>query len=328
MKTIFTFITSLTFMLFVSAQSTFQMAKVTEEGEFMVQEFQAPENLINPNDIDVEPFMTFSRPAFQYSKNSRGLTLADLDGDGVDELLIGIDTKFFAIKGDGSLLFELDVEGPVLYPPAVADLDGDGDLEIVFNFGFSTLTNGVYVLDHEGNVLDGWPKTHSTLSSNAPAVADLDDDGVMEIITAERVSGTSALIHVYKLDGTEFNSNWPYDIGSVSCFTPSIGDIDNDGVKEIIVAGYNTGLFAINPEGVVLPGFPVYDPSVAYSYQSPILVDLDGDDGLEIVGANHGDASAFYVMKNDGTYADGWPYAIGNWTYAPPTVADVDGDGV
>lgn len=328
MKKIFMFITNLTLIGFVSAQTNFMMAKVNENGEFSVEEIQGPEGFLNPNDVDPEPFMTFEAPAFQYSKNSRGLTLADLDDDGVDELLIGINDKFFAIKGDGSLLFELDVEGPILYPPAVADMDGDGDLEIVFNFGFSTLTNGTYLLDHQGNVLDGWPRTHSTLVSNAPSVTDLDDDGIMEIITAERISGTSAFIHVLKLDGTPLNASWPYDIGSVSCFTPSVGDINNDGIKEIIVAGYNTGLFAIQPDGTVLPGFPVYDASVAYSYQSPVLVDLDGDDELEIVGANHGDASAYYVMKNDGTYADGWPYGIGNWTYAPPTVADVNGDDV
>src|SRR5690606_13215862 len=302
--------------------------KVNEDGELSVEEIQAPENLLIPNEIDPEPFMTFEAPAFQYSKNTRGLTLADLDSDGVDELLIGIDEKFFAIKGDGSLLFELDVEGPILYPPAVADMDGDGDLEIVFNFGFSTLTNGTYLLDHEGNVLDGWPRTHSTLASNGASIADLDDDGIMEIITAERIDGTSALVHVFKMDGTELNSSWPYDIGSVSCFTPSVGDINNDGIKEVIVAGYNTGIFAIQSDGVVLPGFPAYNPSVAYSYQSPILVDFDRDDNLEIVGANHGDASAYYVMKNDGTYAAGWPYPISSWTYAPPTVADVNDDGV
>lgn len=328
MKKIFTFITNLTLIGFVSAQASFMMAKVNENGEFSVEEIQAPEVLLYPNEISPDPFMTFEAPAFQYSKNTRGLTLADLDNDGVDELLIGIDQKFYAIKGDGSILFEVDVEGPILYPPAVADMDGDGDLEIVFNFGFSTLTNGTYVLDHQGNALDGWPRTHSTLISNAPALADLDDDGIMEIITAERISGTSAHIHVFKLDGTELNANWPYDIGSVSCFTPSVGDINNDGIKEVIVAGYNTGIFAIQPDGTILSGFPVYDPSVAYSYQSPVLVDLDGDDELEIVGANHGDASAYYVMNNDGTYADGWPYAIGNWTYAPPTVVDLDGDEV
>lgn len=328
MKKIFTFITNLMLIGFISAQANFKMAKVNENGEFSVEEIQVPEFFLIPNEVDLEPFMAFGAPAFQYSKNTRGLTLADLDNDGIDELLIGINQKFFAIKGDGSLLFELDVEGPILYPPAVADIDGDGDLEIVFNFGFSTLTNGTYLLDHEGNVLDGWPRTHSTLVSNAPALSDLDDDGIMEIITAERIDATSALIHVLKLDGTPMNANWPYDIGSVSCFTPSVGDINNDGIKEIIVAGYNTGLFAIQADGVVLPGFPMYDASVAYSYQSPVLVDFDGDDELEIVGANHGDASAYYVMKNDGTYADGWPYPIGNWTYAPPTVADIDGDEV
>ena len=327
MKKVFTFITNLTLIGFVSAQATFMMAKVNGSGEITVEEVEGFQTLVTPNEINPEPFMTFEAPAFQYSKNTRGLTLADLDNDGVDELLIGINDKFYAIKGDGSILFEKSMLGPVLYPPAVADLDADGNLEIVINYGFSTLQNGIVVLNHQGNEMPGWPKAFgTTLVNNAPTVADLDDDGVYEIITAQRASGTSALIHVYNLDGTYFNENWPYDIGSVSCFTPSVGDIDNDGTKEIIVAGYNTGLFALKPDAGILPGFPVVATGVAYSYQSPVLVDLDEDGDLEIVGANHGDNSTYYVREHDGSYRTGWPYAIGNWTYAPPTVADVDGD--
>lgn len=328
MKKLFTIPIFLTLTTAFS-QTLMKQANLDSEGNLYVQDIYVPENLFNSNfNVDIEPFLSFGTPAFQYSKNTRGLTLADLDGDGIDELLIGINTKFFAIKGDGSLLIEKTIPGPMLYPPAVADLDGDGNLEIVLNYGFSTLQNGINVLDHQGNELPGWPKTFgTTLVNNAPTVADLDDDGNYEIITAQRASATSALIHVYNLDGTYFNENWPYDILSVSCFTPSVGDIDNDGTKEIIVAGYNTGLFALKPDATVLPGFPVVAAGVAYSYQSPMLVDLDGDGDLEIVGANHGDNSGFYVREHDGSYRAGWPVAATGWTYAPPSVADVNGDG-
>lgn len=324
------FILSLFLTLTTSfSQTQMKRAGLDSQGNLFVESFEVPEGTFKaPTEIDPEPFLWYGATAFQYSKNTRGLTLADLDGDGVDELLIGLNTKFVAIKGDGSLLFEKTMPGPVLYPPAVADLDNDGNLEIVINYGFSTLQNGITVLDHLGETMDGWPKAFgTTLVNNAPTVSDLDDDGTYEIITAQRASGTSALIHVYNVDGTYFNENWPYDILSVSCFTPSVGDIDNDGTKEIIVAGYNTGLHAIRPDGSLSPGFPVANAGVAYSYQSPILVDLDGDGDLEIVGANHGDNSAYYVREHDGNYRTGWPKAVSSWTYAPPTVADVDGDG-
>lgn len=327
MKKLFTFFIFLTLTATYS-QYLYYRASVDDLGNCLVESFESPIPSLKNLEIEPEPFLNFGQPAFQYSKNTRGLTLADLDGDEVDELIIGINTKFYAIKGDGSIYFEKTVAGPILYPPAVADLDGDGDLELVVNYGFSTLQNGITVFDHEGNELPGWPKSFgTTLVNNAPTVADLDDDGNYEIITAQRASASSALIHVFNIDGSYFNENWPYDILSVSCFTPSVGDIDNDGVKEIIVAGYNTGLFALKPDASLLAGFPVVATGVAYSYQSPILVDLDGDGDLEIVGANHGDNPGYYVREHDGTYRTGWPKSAPGWTYAPPTVADVDGDG-
>lgn len=330
MRTILTLFLVACMTQFSIAQSTYKMATLNEDGTLSVQsvELDYPQYL-NPTDVSPIPFMKFRRAAFAYSKNTRGLTLADLDMDGVEELLIGINNKFYAIKGDGTLLFEVPVNGPILYPPAVADIDGDGDLEIAVNCGFATTQSGVYLIDHQGVVMPGWPKTFSSsLVMNAPTMADLNGDGQLEILSTERVTSDVGLIHAYTITGEEMDSNWPFDIGSIPCFTTSVGDINNDGVVDVITAGYNTGLFAIGADGVVLPGFPVYDESIRYSYQSPILVDLDGDGNRDIVGATHGDAAGYYARNNDGTYLSGWPRPINNWTYAPPTVADVNGDGV
>src|SRR5690606_23951988 len=116
---------------FLSAQSLFKKAEFNEDGTLDVHEifFEHP-ILFTPSDVDPEPFMNFGRPAFSITKNTRGVALADLDGDGVDEILIGINKTFYALKGDGSILFEKELTGAILLPPAVADLDNDGDLEI------------------------------------------------------------------------------------------------------------------------------------------------------------------------------------------------------
>src|SRR5690606_31540052 len=330
MKKTFTILSLTLIFPFISAQESFKKANLNEDGTISVEEFLVnnPPNFI-PSDVDPEPFMSFGMPAFPITKNTRGVALADLDDDGVEEILIGIDKTFYALKGDGTILFEKELTGAILLPPTVADLDNDGDLVIVINCGYPTTVGGVYVLDHTGADLPGWPVSFDGhWMINAPAVADLDDDGMMEIVTGERVSGTVGFVHILKLDGTEFNENWPIDIGATPAFTPSIGDVDNNGTKDIVIAGSSSGMYIINSDGSVFSGFPVYDATVSYSYQSPILVDLNDDDFLEIVGANHGDSAAFYAMQADGTYLDGWPYSLGGWTYAPVTVADVDGDDV
>ena len=330
MKKIYAMILGLAINSVLTAQITYKQASLNEDGTLSVQEITSNYSpIIHPSDVDPEPFMHFGMPAFTISKNSRGVTLADLDADGTDEILIGINQIFYALKGDGSILFERELTGPVLITPAVADLDGDGDLEIVVNCGYPTTVGGTYVMDHTGEDLPGWPiSIEGHWMINAPAVSDLDNDGMMEIVVGERVIGSVGYVHIFKLDGTEFSENWPIDLGATPAFTPSIGDVNNDGVKDIVIAGSSTGMFVINLDGTIFSGFPVDDPLISYSYQSPILVDLDGDGTLEIVGANHGDAAAFYAMKSDGTYMPGWPYALSGWTYSPVTVADVDGNNV
>ena len=86
-------------------------------------------------------------------------------------------------------------------------------------------------------------------------------------------------------------------------------------------------MYVFDNQGQVLPGFPVVDPNVKYSYQSPILADLNQDGYLEIIGSNHGDSPGFYVMEHDGNYKAGWPIPLDGWTYSPATVLDVENDG-
>lgn len=329
MKELFTAVTSFLFLTSIQAQVNMNQASLNEDGSIEVKTITINESLISGIlNISPDPLFTFGQPAFAI-KNTRGITLADLDNDGVDEILFGIDKTFYALKGDGTILFEKILTGPILLPPTVADLNGNGNLEIIINCGYPSTVGGIYLLDNEGNDLPGWPLSFDGhWMINAPAVADIDGDGIMEIVTGERVSGSVGYVHVLKLDGTSLNANWPVNVGATPAFTPSIGDVNNDGSKNIVIAGSSSGMYVFNSDGTVLPGFPVHDPNVGYSYQSPMLVDLDGDGTLEIVGSNHGDAAAFYAMKSDGTYLDGWPIPLPSWTYSPSTVADIDGDGV
>lgn len=329
MKPIFTIFPLLFFLINSQAQHILNKASLNEDGSISIEK-------ITVNDFPysnfygnaLQPFLTFGQPAFAI-KNTRGVTLADLDHNGVAEILFGIDKTLYVLKGDGTIMFQKELSGPILLPPTVADLNGDGNFEILVNCGYPSTVGGIYLLDHQGNDMPGWPISFDGhWMINAPAVSDIDGDGIMEIVTGERVSASVGYVHVLKMDGMPMNENWPIDIGATPAFTPSIGDVNNDGSKNIVIAGSSSGMHVFNADGTLLPGFPVHNPDVSYSYQSPILVDLNGDGNLEIVGSNHGNAAAFYVMKSDGSYRDGWPIPLSGWTYSPSTVADVDGDGV
>ncbi|EDM43883.1 hypothetical protein SCB49_09835 [unidentified eubacterium SCB49] len=303
-----------------------RQATLNEDGTISVTEIEVSQSRIEGQGIDAN--FTFERPANPNIKNSRGVTLADLDNDGVEEIIFGVDTTLFALHGDGTIFFEKAVEGPVLLPPSIADLDDDGSPEIIINTGYPTTVGRIYVTDSNGEDLPGWPLNFDDKwMINAPAIADVDGDGSLDIVTGERFGSTQGFIHALNIDGTEINANWPVEVPATPAFTPSIGDIDNDGSNDVVIAASSGGMYAFNSQGEILDGFPLVETGVSYSYQSPMLVDLDDDETLEIVGANHGDNAAFYVLNHDATYAPGWPIALGGWTYAPSTVADLNDDG-
>lgn len=311
------------------AQAEYERASVNEDGILRVESVMNTEGeSVQYREGNAEQIMSFSAAAFPTTKNTRGVSLADLDGDGLEEIIFGIYDTLYAMKSDGSILFKKAVSGPILLPPTVADLDGDGQLEVIVNSGYPRQGGGITAVDNEGNDLDGWPLSFGgNWMSNAPVAVDLDGDGIMEIVAVEYVSGAVGNVHVLKLDGSPYNDNWPVNIGAPPAFTPSVGDVNGDGNLEIVIAGSSNGMHVLNLDGEHLPGFPAKEGNVSYSYQSPILVDLDGDGQLEIVGSNHGDDASFYAMRADGSYMEGWPVYVDTWTYGPPTVADLDGDG-
>lgn len=305
-------------------------ASLNEDGTLHVETVTLPEYYTTVSQREVSPsqLFRFGEPANPQIKNSRGTTLADIDNDGIDEIIYGIDTTLYALEGDGTILWTKEVLGPILLPPTVVDMDEDGDMEVIVNTGYPTTVGRIYALDHNGADLAGWPLNFDDKwMINAPAVSDLDGNGTLDIIACRRVGSAEGYVHALNLDGTPINANWPVQFDATPAFTPSIGDIDNDGTKDVVIATSSTGMYAYDSNGTLLTGFPLTDPNVKYSYQSPILVDLDDDDTLEIVGSNHGDSPGFYVMDHDATYAPGWPIALGGWTYSPATVADLEGDG-
>jgi hypothetical protein len=260
---------------------------------------------------------------------SRGLVFADLNGDGPLELIASsTDRKLYAWDHTATPVagFPVNLIGMAQYPPSVADLDGDGDIEIVqFTRG---ITSGgrFYIVDHQGSVLPGFPIAvgNNNLAGSA-ALFDLDNDGVMEILVPERSYPLGSL-HVFEIDGTEWGGGWPVTLDHVPTGSPAIGDVDNDGLVEIAYLSYDS-IYLLEVDGTNLAGWPKQIPNLNFSYQSPAFADLDGDGDREIVVGGHMTAAGCYVFHHDGTSFPGWPKILGSWTYCSPTVTDLEGDG-
>jgi hypothetical protein len=253
-----------------------------------------------------------------------GATMADLDGNGIMEIMAGSTSgefKVWDINGD-SIWVKTGL-GMIQSKPAIGDIDLDGDKEIVV----TNRTNAIYIWESNGADFPGWPQYVSEVSGlKSPVLFDLNGDDTLEIIVGER-DWPNGRIDVYSHNGSLL---WFDTLDYMCVATPSVGDIDNDGIFEIVAASYYS-LYAWDANGNLEPNWPLtIAPAGGMSYSQPTLVDLDGDDDLEIAITYYDwNTSDDYlgIWHHDATPFPGWPQTLwGGQSYGTPVPVDVDFD--
>ncbi|MEO0190274.1 MAG: FG-GAP-like repeat-containing protein [candidate division WOR-3 bacterium] len=207
---------------------------------------------------------------------------------------------------------------------AVADIDNDNLFEIICLSYYS-----VYVWDQNGNTKPGWPKLNVAggMSYAQPVLADLDDDGDLEILHSYYSSGQN-YVGIYHHDGTNF-ANWPQTYPGPQTYTmPVVGDIDGDGDLEIFGGGHVWGgpsLSARHHDGNQVGGWPVICDMLECS---PVVFDVDNDNLREVLIADNLNPGNFYAYEGNGSLVADWPIAITSAAIVnSPSVGDVDLDG-
>jgi len=117
-------------------------------------------------------------------------------------------------------------------------------------------------------------------------------------------------------------SAWPQDTGAPVNSSPVLGDLDGDGVLEIVVGSDNNKVYAWKPDGTLMAGWPVTTNDSVRS--SPALADLDGDGHLEVIVGSFD--NKVYAWNFHGSILPGWPASTGSVIYSSPAVGDIDGD--
>ena len=253
-------------------------------------------------------------------KPMRGLALADLNNDGADEIILCHNEQINVIDGQGNLLWtQALVGGMAQYPAAVGDINNDGILEVVALTAYGNARGGLNVFDANGNILLSQVTNNNPLIC-APVLADINNDGLLEIIFNGRgkaSAGISAGIHVWNLQGEEL-PGFPFEMPSTPSFTPTLADLDGDGFLEFFTAT-TSALYCVSHTGEVIYTIDSQE-AYKYSYQSPLIVDLDGNGEWNLVGACHGDNPHHYIRNaHTGEYREGWPKPVSSWTYSAPT---------
>ncbi len=199
--------------------------------------------------------------------------------------------------GGGSLMFG---------PPIPADLDGDGDLEIVLGYRISTTSYAVAV-NHDGSVVPGFPITIATGSQLFYlGMGDITGDGNPELLAMD--NELSADYRVWAIDmstGTPL-SGWPVYVSGWPKGFPTVADLDNDGYQDVSFTTDDARVHAIAYDGTELSGFPKVMTTTATS--GTVVGDVDGDGLYEIVCASWD--GWVYCWNTDGVASDDnrdWP---------------------
>ncbi len=283
------------------------------------------------NQLPGFPYTDEYKPTYG-TKNGPGVV--NINDDPYLEIVVSLHNRTFALNYLGELLWIADTPTEAQPTMSFADITNDGYLEIIQ----TTRRRWIYILDKEGNNIDGWPKHFGSYADNGfltTAVAyDLDGDGNKEILWGNYDYSYPCGLYVVKSNGEYFNDNYPFYIDEGVACQPAVGDVDNDGLPEIICAALDHNLYVLKPDGTIMDGWPqlAYNGDANYWITPPVLADLTGDGYLEIIVPASGnysspDPTGLYVYKYDGTVMDGWPNNFPDITMCPPSIADLNNDG-
>lgn len=288
---------------------------------------KSPYDVVTPRDT-LPVFPGF--PKVISGTSFEGAIYCNMDADSDLEIVINIGYTIQAFNKDGSNVpgWPINVgTQPLQGAAAFGDIDGDGQEEIVCVSTFGSSQGRIYAYKKNGTSLTGFPITHG-YSARTPVLADLNNDGKMEIIVNKRLSGAGE-VYVYKGDASIY-TGWPKPINHVPASSSAVGDITGDGIPEIIAESY-TSLYAWDRDGNLLAGFPFVLPGdYKNSYSSPVLADVNNDNVREIIFGSQSQSGpgCVHIIKNDGTVYPNWPKITDNWVYTPPAVGLINGDNV
>ncbi|MEM7392976.1 MAG: FG-GAP-like repeat-containing protein, partial [Verrucomicrobiota bacterium] len=192
--------------------------------------------------FETDGVLKWDSPISDGSSRRTGSSVFDFEGDGAAEVVYG-DQNFLRIfrGSDGAVLYELaKSSGTVFEYPVVADVDGDGNAEIVT--GANGTQKGIFVIG-DGN--DNWVSTRSIWNQYAYSINNIEDDGTVPALVEP-----SWLDHnTYRLNRLAGNA-----LGSADLI-PSFVRIVDQGATAIVTARIGNSGVSLIPPGVNISFF-------------------------------------------------------------------------
>jgi hypothetical protein len=197
-------------------------------------------------------------PVFLKDTSWSSPAIADIDGDGFPEIVFGFDCDGVQgqdcyPQGRGGYVGVLRHDGtwepgwPRFYngqviwsSPAIADINGDGRLDIIIGTGNMPMPGGHQVLafNADGSYLPGWPVNVGGVVMASPAIGDVEGNGQQDVVTV----ADDGKVYAHRPDGSLIFSRCIANNNVSGCpiashASASIADVDNDGHQDIVVGG-------------------------------------------------------------------------------------------
>lgn len=304
------------------------------------------------------------------------MALGDVDQDGDPDLFWGdfFEPGLLFIENTGTCAHPSLRGAPRPFPPhdpvstsgynapALGDADLDGDLDVAmgvlggaFNPNSTTVENLYLFAQQDGvfsPVTSRLIRTLDVGSESAPALADLDDDGDLDLLVSNKIepgNPRTGGLFLFENTGTAtapaFAARGPVPgLPEGYHYAPAFGDLDGDGDLDMLLGSWRDRIAYYRNDGPARPGggmapmpaLTLVDSAVATLTRgrntTPALADMDGDGDLDLFVGEASGALNYY--RNDGGPAapafqlvsDEFQ-GIDAGRRSAPAVLDVDGDG-
>ena len=237
--------------------------------------------------------------------------VADLNGDGTNEIIILRAGRVETYGPKGNLLWTHSFTGRAWASPIVANLVGDSALEIAF-----AARDKVFVLDKAGQVLPGFPVTWQN-EMRALAAGDVDGDGKLDLVASVgHPAPITDVVNAWHTDGTSVPGFPPNARGVSGCDAHcylagaydqnvALGDFDGDGKADVIAPQDNAYVSIHKGTGEAFNANSMFNP------KKVIGVRFMHDLALAVQG----------YANNEDTDLQA------HFTNTAPAIADINGDG-